>query len=573
MPASAVSVAGDRLIQWFFPSGVEADLALLPEDELPALIEEALGLGPLPLSAGAAIAEASPVLFVIPVPRSGWMPAVSAMGGVLRQPIGPRLGSFAYRRPIDAIIAQRLRPAPAPDGAPTAPVLVPWEEALEAATSLYFLRQRRRPRTPFALARQGPLPEEQRPSGTLSQLVVGRIQAAGELERFDGLFASAGADALERVEALFSLPLFGSDPLFVNGVVAELSSRTRRRLIDTAAGTAGGASTVIAGVPAGAPAPLRVRPLRLEEVASVAARYEGDAALGEGMAALRALEPDLGRFDIRLVIAQSLRLPELDRRGRTTPAAGQPALAGTLLSLGQNNDVNGIRDVVGYVRPEPPPLDVPRRADGTASTGFAHAEAIGQEGLFALLWRHGDEETRIRLDGLFAQPLARQPLASAVLMTTLLRLAWKTSVSSPHDVWTLIERLYRWPFTPSAELRLPTLSATPEPELSPANPTLTAIFSTMSTAQSQLSTAGFDMSQASAQFEAAGFPGHGLTPADAYRILGCAFSTLDFALTTGAVHLVLPAEFPDYVAAISAATAAGDITALQAIVADWKGRL
>jgi hypothetical protein len=140
-------------------------------------------------------------------------------------------------------------------------------------------------------------------------------------------------------------------------------------------------------------------------------------------------------------------------------------------------------------------------------------------------------------------------------------------------VWALIERLYRWPFTPTAELRLPTLSTNPLLNLSPTNPALTGIFNMMDTAQSQLSTSGIDLSQTSAHFEAAGFPGHGLARSDAYRILGCAFGTLDFTVITGAVRFAFPADFPGYVAAVSAATATADIAALQAILADWRGRI
>lgn len=571
LPPAAVSVAGDRLLQWFFPSTMETDLALVPDDELPALMEEAMHLGPLSLTQGAAALEATPMMILIPVARDSFMTNVNAMGGIMRQPMGPRLGSYAYRRPVDAWQHRFRRPALS-NGAPTAPLLIPWETALGAATTLYFVRQRRRARTPFALARYGPMPEEQRPSRTLSQLVFDRIDAAGELERFDRMLATAGVETLERLESLFTLDVFGSDPLFVNGVIAELSSRARRRLLEPGTVTVGGAPVALAGVPAGAPAPLRVRRLHFEEVDAIARRYEGDGALGDGMVALRNNEPDLTDFEVRLVIAQSLRLPELDLRVRTLPTSRHPDLAASVLSLSHANDVNGIRDLVGYIRAEPPPLETPRMSNGTPSTGFANAVAIDQGGLFALLWAHADDGIRQVLDALLTSTLARQPLASVALMTTLCRLAWATSLSSPQDVQVLLEHLYRWPFTPEAPLRMPGLSVDPELSLVASNPQLTGFLNLMAQAETELSGLPFPVDQATAELEAAGFPGDDVELADAYRVLGCAFNDLTAIRLTGAILLQMPAEFPAFVAALSVAVAAADIEAVQAIRAEWEAR-
>ncbi|HVI03053.1 MAG TPA: hypothetical protein VM869_30365 [Enhygromyxa sp.] len=573
IPAAAVSVNGDRLVQWFFPADVDADLVLIPEDELPELIEEAMSLGPYDLSQGAKIAEASPMMIAIAIPREDFATTAQAMGGVLRQPIGPRLGSFARRRPIDALLRRFQRPASLLAG-PTVPTLVPWESALAGASSLFYLRQRRRARTSFALARYGPIPIEQRPSGTLSILIRDRIDAAGELARFDQLLAEAGAEALERLEALFSLALF-ADPLFVNGVMAELSSRTRRRLLEPGMVTAGGASISIAGVPAGAPAPLRVRPLTFEEVDAIAQRYESPSELGDGMALLVAFEPELTTLESRLVIAQSLRLPELDRRIRETPVEGHEALAAKLLTLAQTNDVNGIRDLVGYIRAEPPPLEVPRDGDGLPSTGFEHANAMGQGALFALLWNEGDEPVREALDKMLEHPAARQQLVATVLMMRLLRLAWSVNLEGPQDVWLLLEHLYRWPFTPETKFRLPTLSAKPV-WLEASNPQLIVHLQLMSTAGNQLTQGmppGLDLSQATALLEAQGFPPDGLEAVDAYRIIGCALNDLSPASTTGGIEHFFAAEFPAYVAALSEAVLAADVEAIKAVNKEWSDKL
>jgi len=574
IPTAGVSVSGDRLVQWFFPADVEADLVLIAEDELPELIEEAMPLGPYDLSQGAKIAEASPIMIAITVPRDDFAATAQALGGVLRQSIGPRLGSFARRRPIDALLRRFQRPASLVGG-PTVPELVPWENALAGASSLFFFRQRRRARTSFALARYGPIPIEQRPSGTLFALIRERIDAAGELARFDQLLAEAGAEALERLEALFSLGSFAA-PVLVNGVMAELSSRTRRRLLEPNKVTAGGASISIAGVPAGAPAPLRVRPLSFDEVDVIAKRYEDPSELGDGIALLVAIEPELISLENRLVIAQSLRLPELDHRIRETPVEAHEALAAKLRALAEANDVNGIRDLVGYIRAEPPPLQVPRRGNGVPSTGFEHADAIGEAALFTILWAEGDELVRNALDKMLEHPAARQPLVATVLMMGLLRLAWRVRLHGSDDVWLLLEHLYRWAFTPEAKLRLPTLGAGVEVRLEGTNPQLAAHLQLMATAGVQLTTdmpPGLDLSQASALLEAQGFPPVGLEPVDAYRIIGCAFANLSPVSTTGGIEQFVAAEFPDYVAALSKAVLAADIEAIQAVNEEWSDKV
>lgn len=576
IPAAMVSVNGDRLVQWFFPSDVEADLVIVPHDELDALFEDAVALGPYDLSQGAKIAEATPILIVLAVPREDFAVTAQALGGVVRQPIGPRLGSYARRRPIDALLRRFQRPADLVGG-PTTPLLQPWEDELAAATSLFYMRQRRRPSSSFALARYGPIPIEQRPSGTLSAIVRDRIDDAGELARFDLLLVDAGVDALERVELLFSLPLF-DDRMFVNGVMAELSNRTRRRLLEPGTSTTGGASLAIAGVPAGAPASLRVRPLTLEEVDAVADRYEAPPELGDGMADLVALAPALDDFENRLVIGQSLRLPELDRRVRETPSDEHADMAATLLALCVANDVNGIRDLVGYVRAEPPPLPVPTRANGVPSTGFAFAEAMNQGALFTILWNHADDDVHDVLDQFMVHLHARQPMVATVLMMGLLRLAWDITLRTPDDVRLLIELLYRWPFTPDLPFELTTLAANRDVQMAATSPLLSAHLALMGTAGTQLAGSdsppdGLDYSQTSAVLEDAGFPPRGLAAVDAYRIIGCAFSDLPIIFVTGGVEALLPGDFPEFVDDLSAAVVAQDVGALQAVLDEWTARL
>jgi hypothetical protein len=586
IPAEAVSVSGDRIVQWFFPANVEADLVLVPEDELAQLLDEAMLLGPYQLAHGAKAGEASPMMLVLPIAREQFAGTAHAFGGVLRQPIGPRLGSYAHRRPVDALLRRFQRPASLNAGA-TAAELVPWETALADAVSkhtpLWFFRQRRRAQTAFALARYGPIPIEQRPSGTLSDVIHDRIDAADELTRFDQLLAEAGTEALEQLEALFSLAVFGASPLFINGVMAELSARTRRRLLDPGLVTAGGTSISLAGVPAGAPAGLRVRALSVDEVDTVAKRYQ-TAGLGDGMAALAALQPDLGKREVRLVIAQSLRLPELDARALDTEASERATLASKLLAAAFANDVNGIRDLVGYIRAEPN-VSVPLRRDGVKSSGFEHAKAVGQAGLFAALYRTADLTGQLALDEMLTTGpthYARQPLVVGLALMTLLRKAWAVRFNGPQDVWLLIEQLYRWPFTPTVELALPTLAARTEILLSDSNPTLVQTLQQVSGAAVDLEARNAEvglpagtLAKASEELEAHGFPPVGLPATDAYRILGCAISDWSGFISTGSLVLAKlgASEFTNYVGELADAVLAADLPKIRAIEQAWFDKL
>lgn len=578
LPTEAVTVEGDRLAQWFFPVGVDADLALVPEDELPALLEEAIPLGPYDLSQSAEAAEATPMLIVVPVTRERFGELAPQFAGGLRQRIGPRLGSYARRRPVDALIRRVQRPSLA-SGGPVLPALQPWADALSEVTTLHFFRQRRRARTSFALPRYGPIPVEQRPSGTLSAPIRARIEAAGELSRFDRLFAQAGPDALERIAAVLTLPWFGSDPLFVNAVIAELSSRTRRRLLEPGTNTVGGSSITLGGVPAGAPAPLRVRPVTLEEANAVASRYEGPPELGEGMDALYATlavpeRDELRAFEQRLVIAQSLRLPELDERIRETHPDEHPDLASKLLALALDNEVNAIRDLVGYIRPEPPPLEVPRYDTGPASTGFGQAEAIGQAALFSVLWNNADDGARAVLDGMLAHPHAEQPLVATTMMMSMLRTAWGIVPQTTDDVRLLIEHLYRWPFAPDEPFSVPGLAQFEEVFISStdaSNDFIPGWLFYMSIVGDQLAgalPAHVDHSQASNFLEDEGFPRGSVEAADAYRILGCAYGNEELARIIGTFATDFAPQFPAFVDALSLAIERADLTAITQIVQD-----
>ena len=109
LPAGVINPAD--FTQNYFPAEIDVDFTIIPEDELPALIEEALALQPIDLTAPAESLDSTAVMIVAPVPRAQWR-AVAArvgQGATLAQrvvkPAAPNL--IAQRRPFE--ILQKLR--------------------------------------------------------------------------------------------------------------------------------------------------------------------------------------------------------------------------------------------------------------------------------------------------------------------------------------------------------------------------------------------------------------------------------------------------------------------------------
>ncbi|MGL4314536.1 MAG: hypothetical protein ACRCSO_11170, partial [Sphingomonas sp.] len=69
MPGSMIQPDNFGFTQLYFPPGVDADMAFVPADEIPALAEEALALPPIDLDAPAATLDAVGVTIMVPVDR------------------------------------------------------------------------------------------------------------------------------------------------------------------------------------------------------------------------------------------------------------------------------------------------------------------------------------------------------------------------------------------------------------------------------------------------------------------------------------------------------------------------
>jgi hypothetical protein len=126
--------------QHYFPAEVDVDFSVIPEDELPALVEESLALPPIDLLGAEAALDLTAVLILAPVPRSDFRTVLAKLDSRNRvlKPAAPNL--VARRKPLQ--ILQQLRfPVPA---APTSIVTeadAEWAR-LAGLANLWYVRRR-----------------------------------------------------------------------------------------------------------------------------------------------------------------------------------------------------------------------------------------------------------------------------------------------------------------------------------------------------------------------------------------------------------------------------------------------
>lgn len=216
--------------QRYFPAEMAVDFSIIPEDELPALVEESLALPPIDLGAAADTLESTAVLILAPVPRNEWR-AVNARlgdqaGARLRSLRPAALNLVASRKPLEILQQLRLPRPLLPPLTPADPVDAEWAR-LAALPGLWFVRRRN-------LAYRDELAGEAiRVAGQdrLSQL-PSRLNTLGLDTQLDRLLAGANPRAVLEVNSLLSSPRFADSPTLTAAAIGELS---RAETLDQAA--------------------------------------------------------------------------------------------------------------------------------------------------------------------------------------------------------------------------------------------------------------------------------------------------------------------------------------------------
>lgn len=173
MPAACIDPKD--FTQIFFPGTVDVDLSIVPEDEVPALVEESLALQPIDLTRTADELDSTAVLVLIPVPRRELRTISSGVASLSRslKPAAP--GMLARRHPLEHLRGLRLPgnfvPLPEPGEAEDAA----WRKLLGRGGMLWYVRRRTLHHRADLAGERELLKSLQAPSGGAAEL--NRLQA------------------------------------------------------------------------------------------------------------------------------------------------------------------------------------------------------------------------------------------------------------------------------------------------------------------------------------------------------------------------------------------------------------
>jgi hypothetical protein len=233
MPAAALDTAD--FSQSWFPPGVNAELVLVPEDEIAALVEDSLLLPAIDLRLDAAAQESTAVAILVPVPRASLArQAARLRQRLVRATAAPALRLAAKRLPLDTIrllASARLTPASGAPAPTVNPVDAVWAELLSAQSQLWYTRRRNLALRPEVDGRTVAVIEAE------DTPVDGpRSRAAGVTRpRLAKLLAKASVYAAADLSRLLASPRLAASPLLREAVLARLDGLRRIGSADVAA--------------------------------------------------------------------------------------------------------------------------------------------------------------------------------------------------------------------------------------------------------------------------------------------------------------------------------------------------
>ncbi|MEC5385349.1 hypothetical protein VVD49_06415 [Uliginosibacterium sp. H3] len=207
--------------QRYFPAEVDVDFSIIPEDELPALIEEALALPPIDFLASEAALDLTAVLVLAPVPRSDYRAVMAKLVSRTRtlKPAAPNL--IAQRKPLE--ILQRMR-LPLPIAVPDVsnPADAEWARLAKLPT-LWFVRRRN------LAYRDDLVGNGVAATGSdeiaLENAVKARVLSLGLKPQFDSVMAKATSKASWSVLSLLALPRFTESPALTAAALGALAAK------------------------------------------------------------------------------------------------------------------------------------------------------------------------------------------------------------------------------------------------------------------------------------------------------------------------------------------------------------
>lgn len=299
--------------QGYFPAEIDVDFSIIPEDELPALIEESLALPGIDLGAAAETLESTSVLILAPVPRNEWRAVVARLTSLRRavRPAAPNL--VAARKPLEILQRIRLPRSVVIPPDPTSPSDAEWQR-LARLPGLWFVRRRniayREDLAGTALRFAGA-------EGSANEALRLRLDTLGLRTQLDTVLERATPAASLELRNLLTSPRFADSPALTAAAIGEFS---RVPELDQATALRTAAT------------------LTASQVGSGLSRIESGSGLGSDPAALQGIanRSDWLNLDREAAVAPAESLSRIGATltGTTLPATGfsvAPAIAGTPL--------------------------------------------------------------------------------------------------------------------------------------------------------------------------------------------------------------------------------------------------
>jgi hypothetical protein len=278
---------------------VNAELSIIPQDELAALVEESMTLPPIDLTEPAAAMNSVFVSLLIPVPRTQVRALAARLSGSVVRVPRPTLTTLAAKRlPIDTL---RLITTPfisRPTFDPNALIDNAWRAALEAARRSSGLWYARRRNLAYNESIAGRTVAVTQPDGDIEGLLNDRMRDLGLLTRWREVNTRADVFSRADLTRLMAAPALSS-PAMASATLSLLEARPGERL----------ASADVA------------------EVAAVVAQ----PGVGEGLAKLAEVKPELlnDRATVKKLVDSGAVL-ELDRHLSSVGSAEVTRVAGAL---------------------------------------------------------------------------------------------------------------------------------------------------------------------------------------------------------------------------------------------------
>lgn len=446
LPRGAVEVSTTEIRQSFFPREIYVEMAIVPEDEVPALLSEGLSRAPIDLNVDAEALEGVPVLIVIPVSRAGYDQQTPRMKGAYRGPKLALTGRPLVRvRPIDALAVLRAKNEVPVVTDPVPLDLEAWRKAVESAPQLWYIRRQQFSTTSAVIPRGSGNTSDSNIMALLGDAARDRLMVASETERLLRLLDDAAPEVVSEVDLMLGGQLNGTpdeDSVLVSAIIGELAYMARRpRLTDSTSTPARlhRTSTSRALAPAAAsttPAPppspaflehetsnqLALRTLELSDVHRVASRF---AAQYVGTAFR---DPALRAPRIRSVLATSAVVPEL-----ATWAESPGSAIELVLAVAATADVPRLREMVAGVklRVADAAQPIPRSVERSGETDSLVAlRTVGHPALLVELERH-----------LTLPVLSDQALWTSWLLMQLLVTGYALSVKTDAETKDLLDAL------------------------------------------------------------------------------------------------------------------------------------